>query len=37
MLDLSSLKGGAPGRSRGLEAYAIDSVSNGSNMMNQPS
>ncbi|XP_022151654.1 guanylate kinase 2-like [Momordica charantia] len=37
VLDLSSQKGGAPGRTRGLDAYAIDSVSNGSNMINQPS
>ncbi|CAK9319275.1 unnamed protein product [Citrullus colocynthis] len=37
VLDLSSLKGGAPGRTRGLEVYAIDSVTNGSTMINQPS
>ncbi|XP_022966359.1 guanylate kinase 2-like [Cucurbita maxima] len=34
-LDLTSLKGGAPGRTRGLDVYPINSVSNGSNMINQ--
>ncbi|XP_041025697.1 guanylate kinase 2-like isoform X2 [Juglans microcarpa x Juglans regia] len=37
VLDLSSLKGGAPGRTRGLDFYAIESFSNGLNGFNQPS
>lgn len=35
VLDLSSLKGGAPGRTRGLNVYAIDSFSDGLNGFNQ--
>ncbi|KAF5474121.1 hypothetical protein F2P56_006051, partial [Juglans regia] len=35
VLDLSSLKGGAPGRTRGLDFYAIESFSNGLNGFNQ--
>ncbi|XP_044468121.1 guanylate kinase 2-like isoform X2 [Mangifera indica] len=31
ILDVSSLKGGAPGRTRGLDVYAIDSFSDGLN------
>lgn len=37
VLDVSSLKGGAPGRTRGLDVYAIDSFSDGLNGINQPS
>lgn len=36
VLDVSSLKGGAPGRTRGLDVYAIDSFSDGLNGINQP-
>ncbi|KAG6638393.1 guanylate kinase 2-like isoform X3 [Carya illinoinensis] len=36
VLDLSSLKGGAPGRTRGLDVYAIDSFSDGLSGFNQP-
>lgn len=35
VLDLSSLKGGAPGRTRGLDFYAIDSFSDDFNGFNQ--
>ncbi|XP_061353782.1 guanylate kinase 2-like [Gastrolobium bilobum] len=35
MLDVSSLNGGAPGRTRGLDFQAIDSFSNGFNGMDQ--
>ncbi|XP_059428147.1 guanylate kinase 1-like [Corylus avellana] len=35
VMDLSSLKGGAPGRTRGLDFYAIDSFSDGLNGFNQ--
>jgi len=34
-LDLSTLKGGAPGRTRGLNVYAIDSISDELNGFNQ--
>lgn len=37
VLDVSSLKGGAPGRTRGLDVYAIDSFSDGLNGINQTS
>lgn len=35
MLDVSSLKGGAPGRTRGLNYHAIDSFSDGLSGMDQ--
>lgn len=35
MLDLSTLKGGAPGRMRGLNVYAIDSLTDELNGFNQ--
>ncbi|XP_011033312.1 PREDICTED: guanylate kinase 2-like isoform X1 [Populus euphratica] len=37
VLDVSSLKGGAPGRTRGLDVYATDSFSDDLNGINQPS
>uniref|UniRef100_A0A2P2KHF1 guanylate kinase n=1 Tax=Rhizophora mucronata TaxID=61149 RepID=A0A2P2KHF1_RHIMU len=37
VLDVSSIKGGAPGRTRGLRVYDIDSLSDGLNGINQPS
>lgn len=35
VLDVSSLKGGAPGRTRGLQVYTVDSFSDGLNGVNK--
>lgn len=35
VLDVSALKGGAPGRTRGLNLYAVDTFANGVDGMKQ--